>query len=101
MTAIDRLGFHLRLKTGDRVHGRRVAFLERRETRTKPERCWWRWSARPDPPIRRLLHPDIRPAADDSGEAFRAHSSCPPAAADTAVALPPGVRVYCLNQLIM
>jgi putative heme iron utilization protein len=26
MTAIDRLGFHLRLKTGDRVHGRRVAF---------------------------------------------------------------------------
>jgi heme iron utilization protein len=27
MTAVDRLGFHLRLKTGDRVHGRRVAFL--------------------------------------------------------------------------
>jgi putative heme iron utilization protein len=27
MTAIDRLGFHLRLKTDDRVHGRRVAFL--------------------------------------------------------------------------
>jgi len=26
MTAVDRLGFHLRLKTGDRVHGRRVAF---------------------------------------------------------------------------
>ncbi|HWR52794.1 MAG TPA: DUF2470 domain-containing protein [Bryobacteraceae bacterium] len=26
MTAIDRLGFHLRLKTGDRVHGRRIAF---------------------------------------------------------------------------
>jgi len=28
MTAIDRLGFHLRLKSGDRIHGRRVAFLQ-------------------------------------------------------------------------
>jgi heme iron utilization protein len=28
MTAVDRLGFHLRLKSGDRVHGRRIAFLE-------------------------------------------------------------------------
>lgn len=27
MTAVDRLGFHLRLRTGDRVHGKRVAFL--------------------------------------------------------------------------
>ena len=27
MTAVDRLGFHLRLKSGDRVHGTRVAFL--------------------------------------------------------------------------
>jgi putative heme iron utilization protein len=27
MTAVDRLGFHLRLKSGDRVHGCRVAFL--------------------------------------------------------------------------
>jgi putative heme iron utilization protein len=27
ITAIDRLGFHLRLKSGDRIHGRRVAFL--------------------------------------------------------------------------
>ena len=26
MTAIDRLGFHLRLKTGDRVHAHRIAF---------------------------------------------------------------------------
>jgi putative heme iron utilization protein len=26
MTAVDRLGFHVRLKTGDRVHGRRIAF---------------------------------------------------------------------------
>jgi putative heme iron utilization protein len=26
MTAVDRLGFHLRLKSGDRIHGRRVAF---------------------------------------------------------------------------
>jgi hypothetical protein len=32
MTAVDRLGFHLRLKSGDRIHGRRVAFL--REVRT-------------------------------------------------------------------
>ena len=35
MTAVDRLGFHLRLKTGDRVHGRRVAFL--REVRNSEE----------------------------------------------------------------
>ena len=27
MTAIDRLGFHLRLRSGDRIHGCRVAFL--------------------------------------------------------------------------
>jgi hypothetical protein len=27
MTAVDRLGFQLRLKTGDRIHGQRVAFL--------------------------------------------------------------------------
>ena len=27
VTAIDRLGFHLRLRTGDRVHSRRIAFL--------------------------------------------------------------------------
>jgi putative heme iron utilization protein len=26
ITAVDRLGFHLRLKTGDRVHGSRLAF---------------------------------------------------------------------------
>jgi len=26
ITAVDRLGFHVRLKTGDRVHGRRIAF---------------------------------------------------------------------------
>jgi len=27
MTAVDRLGFHLRLKSGDRIHSRRAAFL--------------------------------------------------------------------------
>jgi hypothetical protein len=27
MTAVDRLGFHLRLKSGDRVYGRRIEFL--------------------------------------------------------------------------
>jgi putative heme iron utilization protein len=27
MTAVDRLGFHIRLKSGDRIHGKRVAFL--------------------------------------------------------------------------
>lgn len=27
ITAVDRLGFHVRLKSGDRIHGRRVAFL--------------------------------------------------------------------------
>jgi hypothetical protein len=26
MTAIDRVGFHVRLKAGDRVHGRRITF---------------------------------------------------------------------------
>jgi len=35
MTAVDRLGFHLRLKSGDRVHGRRLAFL--REVGSKDE----------------------------------------------------------------
>jgi putative heme iron utilization protein len=27
ITAVDRLGFHLRLKSGERVYGRRVPFL--------------------------------------------------------------------------
>jgi putative heme iron utilization protein len=27
ITAVDRLGFHLRLKSGDRIHARRIAFL--------------------------------------------------------------------------
>jgi putative heme iron utilization protein len=36
MTAVDRIGFQLRLKTGDRLHGTRIAFL--REART-PEEC--------------------------------------------------------------
>jgi heme oxygenase (biliverdin-IX-beta and delta-forming) len=27
ITAVDRLGFHLRLKSGDRIHGQRIAFL--------------------------------------------------------------------------
>lgn len=35
MTAVDRLGMHLKLKSGDRVHGRRIAFL--REVRNKDE----------------------------------------------------------------
>jgi len=35
MTAVDRLGFHLRLKSGDRIHGRRVAFL--REVKTSDD----------------------------------------------------------------
>jgi putative heme iron utilization protein len=35
MTAVDRLGFHVRLKSGDRVHGRRIAFL--REVRSTEE----------------------------------------------------------------
>jgi len=32
MTAVDRLGFHLKLRSGDRMHGRRIAFL--REVKT-------------------------------------------------------------------
>ena len=35
ITAVDRLGFHLRLKSGDRVNGRRVAFL--REVRNSED----------------------------------------------------------------
>jgi putative heme iron utilization protein len=35
MTAVDRLGFQVRLKSGDRVHGQRVAFLQ--EVRTSEE----------------------------------------------------------------
>ena len=26
ITAVDRLGFHLRMRSGERVHGRRIAF---------------------------------------------------------------------------
>jgi hypothetical protein len=28
MTAVDRLGFYLRMRSGDRIHGRRIAFLQ-------------------------------------------------------------------------
>jgi putative heme iron utilization protein len=35
ITAVDRLGFHLRLKSADRIHGRRVAFV--REVRNTEE----------------------------------------------------------------
>lgn len=35
MTSVDRLGFHLRLKAGERVYGRRVAFL--REVRSRDD----------------------------------------------------------------
>lgn len=35
VTAVDRLGFHVRLKTAERVHGRRMAFP--REVRSKEE----------------------------------------------------------------
>jgi putative heme iron utilization protein len=35
ITAVDRLGFHLRLKSGERIHGARVAFL--REVRNSEE----------------------------------------------------------------
>jgi heme iron utilization protein len=37
MTAVDRLGFHLRLESGDRIHGRRVAF-PRQVTNTEEAR---------------------------------------------------------------
>jgi heme iron utilization protein len=40
MTAVDRLGFHLRLKSGERVYGRRVAFLrEVTDQRRSPPRA--------------------------------------------------------------
>ena len=35
LTAVDRLGFHLRLKTGDRVNGRRIAFPREVKDRTE------------------------------------------------------------------
>ncbi len=35
MTSVDRLGFHLRLQSGNRMHGQRIAFL--REARTTGE----------------------------------------------------------------
>jgi hypothetical protein len=38
MTAVDRLGFHLRLKSGDRVYGKRVTFL-REVTNSDDARC--------------------------------------------------------------
>ncbi len=35
LTAVDRLGFHLRMRSGERVHGRRIAFL--REVKDRNE----------------------------------------------------------------
>ena len=32
MTSVDRLGFEVRLKTGDRVHGARIPFLSEVKT---------------------------------------------------------------------
>jgi hypothetical protein len=39
MTAVDRLGFHLRLKSGDRVYGRRVGFLQEVKSRDAALGC--------------------------------------------------------------
>ena len=39
MTSVDRLGFFVRLKTGDRVHGRRIAFPERSDEHGRGAAC--------------------------------------------------------------
>jgi heme iron utilization protein len=38
-TAVDRLGFYLRLKTGDRIHGRRIGFPREVRDRREVERA--------------------------------------------------------------
>ena len=43
MTSVDRLGFNLRLKTQDGVHGARIAFLREVAIRHRPEKCSSRW----------------------------------------------------------
>ena len=47
MTAVDRLGFHVRLKTPDGMRGARIAFLrEVSKPRLKLEKSWWKWCNR-------------------------------------------------------
>ena len=43
MTAVDRLGFHVRLKTPDGIRGARIAFLQEVQMRRKLEKSWWKW----------------------------------------------------------
>ena len=39
MTSVDRLGFEVRLKTGDRVHGARIPFLAEVKNVKNPALC--------------------------------------------------------------
>ena len=39
MTSVDRLGFHLRLKTQDGMRSTRIAFLQRSEKHSGSKRC--------------------------------------------------------------
>jgi len=46
MTAVDRLGFNVRLKTTEGVRGVRIAFLRKCGMRWNPEKFWWKWCSK-------------------------------------------------------
>ena len=52
ITAVDRLGFHLRLKTADGMKGTRINFLREVQNSDEARKCSWKWfeplSPKPD-----------------------------------------------------
>ena len=42
MTAVDRLGFHVRLKTPDGMRGARIAFLGEVSNSAELGKFWWK-----------------------------------------------------------
>ena len=46
MTSVDRLGFHVRLKTQDGMKGARIAFLREEGIPPRPEQCSSKWCSR-------------------------------------------------------
>ena len=59
ITAVDRLGFHLRMRSGERVHGRRIAFPREVKDRTKRARCLSRWCGPARHRRRRIDHASV------------------------------------------
>ena len=46
MTAVDRLGFHVRLKTQEGMRGARIAFLREVSNPVRLGKFWWKWCNR-------------------------------------------------------